>query len=791
MKTIKTSFIFITLLLLSLASLPDTLTVKQDGTGDYTIIQNAIDATQNGDTILVYPGTYYENLIIENKNITVGSLILTTGNIAYIEQTIIDGSHFSGCIKINLCSENINFIGFVLKNGAGSQWGYLKRGGGVLINESKATVQDCIMKKNHATGSGGAIGIYESEVSVINCVLEENLTFSQGGGIRAKHSNIYLSKTTIKNNSAYWFGGGICAIQSQFTFDTTELCNIYNNTAAVGTDFYNGTTPPYIYNHVVIDTFTVKEPDYYYLFAEKFDTAAPGNTISWEIANGKLEQTSQNIYVANTGDNNNSGLTPNDPVKNIWFALLKMRSDSISPDTIVLADGIYAPSVGERFPLSLKRDVSLQGTSKNNTILDAENMIYHLQGIYYADNFTISDLTLKNGNGVKASDPGSVILDVNNNITFNNLLFTSNRGEYGKNCRIIDSRNCRIINSDFIDNKGSVSLIFGNAVHEYDLFDTNYIINCKFINNEPNSIDPGWGGELYFGSLIGEPSTFTGIIINSLFENNTGRDTHNGAQSLAVGATDDSKVYIINCTMADNMCNNPDAAAISNNYGSEMHIYNSIIYNNQYSSAFMSTQPYAGESNLYINNSLVEGGEENITLYGEPNNLFYDTSNIDTDPLFYYGPDFPYNLSNNSPCIDAGTLDLPEWIELPETDLAGNPRIYGETIDMGAYEWNPTVGIGEPKDDDNEEKLIYIAPNPVIYSTVVSVVSSGASNMKVEVYNNNGQRVAKIIDSPVASCTIHTTWDCTENGNRLSPGIYHIVLSEDGIEKDSEKLIVR
>ena len=54
----------------------------------------------------------------------------------------------------------------------------------------------------------------------------------------------------------------------------------------------------------------------------------------------------------------------------------------------------------------------------------------------------------------------------------------------------------------------------------------------------------------------------------------------------------------------------------------------------------------------------------------------------------------PYQITDGPPCIDAGTLaNLPDFIESSEYDLAGNPRIVGDSIDMGAYEWNPTVGI--------------------------------------------------------------------------------------------------
>ncbi len=45
----------------------------------------------NGDTVLVHPGVYRENINFNGKNITVGSLFVTTGDEDYILQTVIDG----------------------------------------------------------------------------------------------------------------------------------------------------------------------------------------------------------------------------------------------------------------------------------------------------------------------------------------------------------------------------------------------------------------------------------------------------------------------------------------------------------------------------------------------------------------------------------------------------------------------------------------------------------------------------------------------------------------------------
>ena len=57
-------------LLLSAPAIADTIHVPQD----FTTIQEAIDASQNGDIILVDQGTYVENINYHEKWITVQSV---------------------------------------------------------------------------------------------------------------------------------------------------------------------------------------------------------------------------------------------------------------------------------------------------------------------------------------------------------------------------------------------------------------------------------------------------------------------------------------------------------------------------------------------------------------------------------------------------------------------------------------------------------------------------------------------------------------------------------------------
>lgn len=56
---------------------------------DYIIIQDAINASNDGDTVLVAPGVYEQQIFISGKNITLSSLFLLTNDSAYIDSTIL------------------------------------------------------------------------------------------------------------------------------------------------------------------------------------------------------------------------------------------------------------------------------------------------------------------------------------------------------------------------------------------------------------------------------------------------------------------------------------------------------------------------------------------------------------------------------------------------------------------------------------------------------------------------------------------------------------------------------
>jgi predicted outer membrane repeat protein len=325
---------------------------------DRNTIQKGINAAKAGDTVLVSPGSYAENINYNGKNITVASLFLTTRNTSYISRTIIDGNQAGTVVTISNGERATAVLsGFTITNGRATN------GGGIACINSSPTIENVDITGNsvYPYFYWGPSGGY-------------------GGGIYFNNSRSILSNVKITNNTATDAnGGGIYLTKSNPVFDSINRCNVYQNGAQYGNDLFSDSPV-----NVVVDTFTVAQPREYH--------AAPLANFTFDIQNGKFEPADDDLYVSPYGDDNNSGLTPDDPLKTIGQAIPRLIAGSSLPRTIHLLKGRYSPSTTqEKFPIILPDYISISGENSKMVIVDSDstgnvfqfnyNHTSHLSGI--------------------------------------------------------------------------------------------------------------------------------------------------------------------------------------------------------------------------------------------------------------------------------------------------------------------------------------------------------------------------------------------------------------------------
>jgi len=215
---------------------------------DHATIQAAIGAAANGDTIVVRPGTYVENIDFAGKAVTV---IGEKGP----ERTIVDGNKTDRCF-IFQSGEGRNSVleGFTITNGD-AQGG---NGGGIDCTlESGPTITNCIIAGNRAAALGGGIacrGFSHAKITgctFINNVSEGAYEGSQGGGLSCFIlSNAIVTDCVFINNESQWGGGLDCS----GSYPVITNCVFRGNEAYIGGGaIFCSAADPTITNCTIVD----------------------------------------------------------------------------------------------------------------------------------------------------------------------------------------------------------------------------------------------------------------------------------------------------------------------------------------------------------------------------------------------------------------------------------------------------------------------------------------------------------------------------------------------------------
>lgn len=279
-----------TIPLLASASLAQTTILVGSGQ-TYTSIQAGIDAANNGDTVLVAPGTYSENINFKGKAITVTSSGGTTS-------TIIDGGYKPGVATVIFANNETSasvISGFTIRGGGDTIFTGASDGG-IWVGGASPTIQGNTITANYCHNIDvefGSATILNNEVSgvlqstvqfgpnesyctfgsgvnlqgtpnsvkglgsvVIGNTIENNL---YGSGINLwAAQNVLVMNNTIRKNMSLDVGSAFTSANSTGTVITQNL--IYGNVSGCGgaLQFEDGGTPAYppsvlVTNNTIVD----------------------------------------------------------------------------------------------------------------------------------------------------------------------------------------------------------------------------------------------------------------------------------------------------------------------------------------------------------------------------------------------------------------------------------------------------------------------------------------------------------------------------------------------------------
>ncbi|UCG48401.1 MAG: right-handed parallel beta-helix repeat-containing protein, partial [Phycisphaerales bacterium] len=286
---------------------------------------------------------------------------------------------------------------------------------------------------------------------------------------------------------------------------------------------------------------------------------------------------------------------------------------------------------------------------------------------------------------------GGAVLNRRSEAVLSGCIFANNSSEHAGGAVINRASNAVIRNCVFVENR---AWLWGGAIQNEDRSKPK-LIGCVFTGNRVTDGQSQGGGVC---SQYGDRP----VLVNCVF---SGNRAWQGGGMYGYGGS----AELLNCTFSGNRAVRGGGLYCRME---DTKLWNCIVRGN---TAEKGSELYFAyfekEATLEIRYTDIRRSENHVAF--EPfNTLIWGEGNIDEDPMFAAPGhwtdggewvDGDYRLSAGSPCINAG--DPASEFEADATDAAGMPRVIGERVEMGAYEFNH-----RPVADAGRDRTVAVGP---------------------------------------------------------------------------------